>query len=148
MRDGPVQKGLNSNDVSKGVLSEGEPSYMLSDGGTKRVKYADIVSVIMSDQPYWPLPFFRLPDSETSITIAAFITNKVRSKEVSCRRYQRIHLFTHRRNSWLRHHFIRLRHSAKWDNSGDHADHPGCLNLILHGHASRQSLQQDAVQQV
>ena len=61
MRDGPVQKGLNSNDVSKGVLSEGEPSYMLSDGGTKRVKYADIVSVIMSDQPYWPLPFFRLP---------------------------------------------------------------------------------------
>lgn len=43
MRDGPVQKGLNSNDVSKGVLSEGEPSYMLSDGGTKRVKYADIL---------------------------------------------------------------------------------------------------------
>lgn len=43
MRDGPVQKGLNSNDASKGVLSEGEPSYMLSDGGTKRVKYADIL---------------------------------------------------------------------------------------------------------
>ena len=52
MRDGPTNIGTHSNDhsaavsVGKGVVSEGEPSFMLSDGGTRRPKYADIVSLV------------------------------------------------------------------------------------------------------
>ena len=116
--------------------SDGETSFILSDGGTRRTKYADIVS---STYQCIHIKIY---------TILAALTNALRPKKVPSWWNKWVYIFTDRCNTRFRNDYLLLRSAAEWNHPWHLADSSWSCNLLLHWHAARQGIQSHPVQPI
>jgi len=128
--------------MSDHVLSDESPSFILSDGGTRRRKYADIVS--------WPTLFFLSIHDEQSLIFLFLdaVSDPLHAKKVPSWWHLWLHFLTHRSDSRLGNNLLLVRSAVERYTVGHFLDYPWRSNLLLHGHADREGIKYDAVQSV
>ena len=124
---------------SPSPLSDGTTSFILSDGGTRRVKYADLVSLKFDQRMQW---------THFDVSFLGDVSNEIRAEKVPSWWNKWVYFLTDCRDAWIRYDFLCLRCSVERYNPRHPADSAWRHYFLLHRHAACQSFKSHQVQQV